>query len=439
MEKYLILNLSIKSEYKMMQEKIKKIWEQLRKGILQMFGANVLNKIVAMVSNMIITRLLTKTEYGIYSYIFNIYSYLNLATGLGLISGAFQFGAENKGKKEEYQYYRFCLSAGLGIDMILISGFFIVCSFWKFSFPGAEKYLRIIVPMLLFEYIWNLLLTVLRCENRIQEYAKILNHNTILIACGTCFGAFFGIPGVLFGKYIAYTLSLLQTFWFTKKEAKKIYCAKKIPFKKTGNLWHYSIFTGISAALNTIIYLLDVSMIASMLKNPKEVAVYKVATLIPSALTFIPSSVVTCVLPDIVRNNRDYVWLQKNIKKYFMGLGAFNLVLCMGLILFAKGIITIISGEQYIKAVPAFQVLVSGYLISGTFRIFSTNVLAGLRYVEYGLCISITSLICDILFNYVFIHKFGMMGAAYATFGVMTVTSIMAFGYLIKKIYRRKI
>lgn len=425
----------MENKYGMLQEKIKEIWKQLKKGILQMFGANVLNKVVAMLSNMVITRLLTKTEYGIWSYVLNIYSYLTLATGLGLLSGAFQFGAENKGKKEEYQYYRFCLYGGLLIDIILISVFFVVCFFWKFSFPEAGKYLRMVAPMLLFEYVWNLLLTVLRCENRIQEYAGILNRNTVFIAIGTCLGGSFGIEGVIVGRYAAYCISLLQTVFVTREETKKIKDAEKIPLKKTGELWHYSIFTGASAALNLIVYLIDVSMIAAMLKNPKDVAVYKVATLIPSALTFIPNSVVICVLPGIVRNNKNKTWLQENIKKYFFSLGIFNFVLCICLIVLAPLIIKILSSVQYIDAVPVFRILVSGYFISGTFRIFSTNILAGLRCVNYGLFLSVVSGICDILFNYILIHEFGMIGAAYATFGTMTVASVLAFGYLMKKVY----
>ena len=53
--------------------KAKEIWNQLRKGILQMLSANVLNKAVMMLSNMVITRLMTKAEYGLWSYVLNIY------------------------------------------------------------------------------------------------------------------------------------------------------------------------------------------------------------------------------------------------------------------------------------------------------------------------------------------------------------------------------
>ena len=48
------------------------IWQQLKKGILQIFTANVVNKFVLMLSNMLVTRMLAQHEYGILSYAGNI-------------------------------------------------------------------------------------------------------------------------------------------------------------------------------------------------------------------------------------------------------------------------------------------------------------------------------------------------------------------------------
>lgn len=413
---------------------INNIYQKLSQGLLQMFGANVLNKVVSMLGNMVITRMLTKPEYGIWSYVLNIYSYLNLISGLGLLSGAFQFGAENRGKEEEFQYYKFCLKIGLIFDTVLVIGFFAITFSADFSMPEAKPYLRTIAPMILLDYALQILLTVLRCENRIKEYANILNVNTILLTVGTCGGAYFGIEGVILGKYIAYVISLMQIILRTKDEIGRIRNAADIPWKQTGDLWHYSIFTGISSALNLMLYLIGVSMIASLVQDPVEIAYYKVATLLPNALAFIPNSVITCVLPNIVVNNKNHSWLKKNVSISFAGLGSLNAVICGGGILFAPLIITILSGEQYLDAVPAFRVLMLSYFINGTFRMLSINILAALRCVNYGLFISIISLVCNIIFNYLFIEQYGAIGAAYATLGVTVVTAILAFGYLIFKL-----
>lgn len=421
-----------------MADLISRVWKQLKNGLFRMFAANILNKIVGMASSMVITRLLTKSEYGIWSYSLNIYSYLLLVTGLGLLSGAFQFGAESRGTDKEFSYYRFCMNVGLFIDVILVSVFIAVC--WKapFSLPEAKPYIIAVIPLLLIEYVMNLLLTILRCESRINDYAKILNRNTILLAVGTCAGAVFGIMGVIIGRYMAYGISLLQVIRHTKKEIGMMFCVPKIKWRETKPLWHYSLFTGASSALNCMLYLLDVSMIAALLQNSSEVAVYKVATLLPTALAFVPNSVVTCVLPDIVRNRNDHLWLRKNIKRYFIGLGSLNFLICSALIIFAPFVIGILSGSQYLEAVYPFRILTAGYFISGTFKTFSTNLLAGLRRVNYGLFLSVSAGTCNIVFNYVFIRKYGMVGAAYATFGTIAVAAVMAFSYLIIIVYAKK-
>ena len=409
---------------------IKNIWHKLSQGILQMFGANVLNKVVVMIGNMLITRMMTKADYGIWSYVLNVYSYLNLISGLGLLSGAFQFGAENRGKVDEFRYYRFCLKIGLVIDTVLVLLFLAMSLYIDYSLPEATIYLRIVAPMILLEYVMQILLTVLRCENRIKEYANILNVNTVLLTIGTCGGAYFGIVGVIIGKYVAYIVSLIQIAFRTKIELVNIKRAHNIPWKRTKDLWHYSIITGISSAFNLMLNLIGVSMISTLMKNPVEVAYYKVSTLLPNALAFVPTSVITCILPNIITNKNNHTWLRKNIFLSFLGIGFINLLISLCGIIFAPVIITTLSGEQYLDAVAPFRVLMFSYFISGTFRSLSINVLAALRCVNYNLFISITSIIASILFNYLFIEQYGAIGAAYATLGVVIVTAILSFGYL---------
>ena len=364
-----------------------------------MMSASVLNKVVSLISNVLVTRLLSVQEYGLWSFVQNQYSYLVLISGFGLLSGAFQFGTENRNQKEEFEYYSYCLKNGLLINSVLLLICFIL-SFWMdFSLEGVQGYLRVYLPILLLEYILNLLLTVLRCENRIPEYARILNLNTVLIALGTCVGALWGITGIIVGKYLSYLFSIAQVVKKTRTESKKIKAAQRIRWPQTRSLWHYSLFVGASSAMNCLIYLMDISMIANLIKDPILVAVYKVAAIIPVALSFIPNSIVVALLPNIVQNRNNIPWLKKIIKKMFLGMGLFNLVLCCGLYLFAPIVIAVMSGKQYLSAVPIFRILMAGYFFEGTFRLLSTNILAGLRCVNYGLFVSITSAVIDIVFN----------------------------------------
>lgn len=414
------------------------VLQQLRHNVIQVFTANVVNKIVVMISNMIITRLLTKSQYGLWSYVLNIYSYASLVSGLGLASGVFQFGVENRGKKEEFGLYKYCLSVGLIINsiisLIFIGGSWVI----KYSIPDVKKFISIYLPILLLEYIIEILLTILRCKDKIGAYAKLININTILVAFFTCAGANFGVLGVIIGKYIAAVISIIYIIKNTRHYLTEIIKTKLFPKWLKKELWHYSVFTGMCSTLNRVLYLLDVSMIASLMKNAMDVAVYKVATLIPNSLEFIPSSVIIVILPNIISNKEDAEWLKKNIRVVYIGLFILNLIIGSFLIVLAPFVIGIISGKQYLDAVPPFRILVLGYIVAGTFRNLSTNILAGLKYVTFNLIISITTGIADIMLNYFLIKNIGMIGAAYATLGVELIASVLSFLFVVKAIKKKQ-
>ena len=413
-----------------MKQALIDLYNKLKQGVLRTLSANVINKIVGMISSMIITRLLTQAEYGIWSYTLNIYSYLTLVTGFGLISGALQFGTENHGKGDAYKYFKYCVKNGLLIDsgLIFLVGFG-VCLF-TLPIEEAKLYIIAVLPILLFEYVLAIGQSALRSQNRIKEYANALNVNSISIAVGTCGGALFGVTGVVIGRYLANVISLLYLTKLLKHDVQRIKNAGVLQSPEKKQLWHYSLYTGASAAMNCLVYSLDITLIAALIKNATEVGIYRVGTLIPNALQFIPSSVVVAILPNVIYNRQDIVWVRRNVKKTFLGLTVCNAIISGGIILFSPLIIRIVSGSKYMASVPVLRILTLGYFFSGTFRTLSVNLLAAFRRVKYGLFISIMSCISDVILNYFLINNYGMIGAAYATLLVDILTAILSFTYV---------
>lgn len=407
------------------------LWNQLRKGILQVFSANVINKMVSMLCNMVIVRMLTKETYGIWSYALNIYSYAHLIMGFGLVAGALQFGAENRDQPAENRFYRYCGVTGL-LTNIPIVLFFIIGSFVGTpAIPEAGFYLRIYLPILFLEYLIDLLMTILRCKNSFRIYSRLLTLHTVLIAVCICLGSVLGIGGMIAGKYIAAIGSLLAVLYAARTMLPSIRSAGRLDTVQKKALWHYSIFNGINSMLNRLLYVIDLSMIAVLVHSAAELANYKVATLIPNALTFIPGSVMICILSDVIANQRNLPWLKKTIQKTFLCLLLVNILIGVILISFAPIIISIISGKQYLSSVTPFRILTAGYCISGTFRALSVNVLAALKQVKFNVTCSLITCAADVVLNYFLITKIGMIGAAYATFAVECLISLLSFGSLL--------
>lgn len=414
-----------------MKQKIIALYYKLKDGVLRTLTANVINKVISLVSSMVITRLMTPAEYGIWSYALNLYSYLSLITGFGLISGSLQFGSENEGKGRAYNFFRYCVEKGslINLGIVLIAEVAVIVQ--NLPIEGAKPFVIAIFPLLLLEFIVMMEQSILRAQNRIGDYANILNINSAFIAAGTCGGAIFGVTGVVAGRYLASILSIIYGGKVLWSDSSKIRNAGELYDDEKKQLWRFSLFTGASSAMNCLVYILDVTIIAELIKSAEDVGVYKVGTLIPNALQFIPSSVVVAILPNIIYHRHNLAWVKKNVRNSFLGLISLNVVISGSIIALSPVIIRIVSGEKYLAAVPVMRILTLGYFIGGTFRGLSINLLAAFRRVHYGFFISVVSCVTDIAANFFFISRYGMIGAAYATLLVDTVTAIISFGYLI--------
>lgn len=416
-----------------MTRNLKKIYNTILNNYATIFMlfSNVLNKGLGLISTIVITRFFTQSEYGIWSCTLNIYGYIELLSGFGLAAGAYQFGMEVHGTVTEYKYYKYCLKNGVIINGIIIAFSMLLLFFFELPIVESKIYAIAICPLLIFSYILIVLEYIFLSENRIIEYAKVLNINTFFNVICVCIGSTFGIKGVIIGQYIAIVLSLLQVTYKLRNELLLIFKVNLFRFKEVVDMWHYSIFNGISSALNMLLYLVDITMVATITSSAEQISIYKVATLIPTALCFIPQSIITANLPRIVYNRSDKCWQKKHLKKLYTRLALLNFCICLFICLFAPFIIKIIFGEKYLSAIPVFMVLIVGFGISGTFRIPTLNFLAGFRRVNFNLFISITSVILNIILNYFLIANYQIIGAAYSTLIIQIVTSLLALCYLI--------
>ncbi len=412
---------------------------KLRSGILQMMSANAINKVIGFASTLVLARLLTEEEYGVWGYALNIYSYFQLATGLGLDSGALQFGTEHHGKGRAFAFFKYCIQRGLLIDICMVSVADMIFASCRLPIEGVRPYILLLLPILLLEFVMMIGRSVLHSQNRIKEYAGVLNVNTIALGLGTCCGAFWGIPGVLVGRYTAVVISVVYEISVISSHISDIRSAGVLSATEKKRLWHYSLFTGISSAMNIMVFSLDLTLIAALIKDAGVFAVYQIGTLIPNGLQFIPAAVITSVLPNIIYHRDDLKWTRSYLRKLFMGLAALNACITAFVIGFGTLIMKIITGGRYIDSVPVLRVLTLGWFFSGTFRSLSVNTLTAYKRVYYGLFISVTACVTDIILNYVFIFRFGMMGAAYATLCVDIITAALSFIYVFSLLRKGKI
>lgn len=419
-------------------KKLSLFWQQLKKGILHVFTASVINKIIMMLSTMILTRMLMQEQYGILSYAGNVYSYAALFSGFGMAVGAMQFGMENRGAPEENSFYLYCAKAGTLANLAIIAFLSILLIYQKTPVSQAKIYIYLYLPLLLIEYLSQLFLLILRGQKRFKKYAKLLIAQTILNALGSCIGAIWGINGIFAAKYFVSIVVVFSIGWLMRDTVLEVIRGGKLNLRQKKELWRYSLLNNVSSTLNSFLFLIDLTMVGVLMTSVEAIAVYKVATLIPNALSFIPQSVVICVVPDIIAHNKNSTWLKENFRKTFNGMLIVNLVISACLIVCAPWVIQIVAGEQYLAAVEPFRILIAGYFVAGTFRSLSVNFLAALKAVKENAVCSFITCMVDVALNFLLIPRFGILGAASATFFAELTASVITFGSLIYTLMRLK-
>lgn len=408
-------------------DKVKKL---LQTGFFHIFGSSVINKIVAFLSSVILVRILTKSEYGVFTYAWNIYSIVLLANGFGMESGILQMCSEHSGDEEfAKKVCNYGSKTGILFDLALSVILFCIGIFAPLTISGAGALIRLLSCLPMVQFLFQLSTAYLRSQKRNQEFARLTVMNTIVLFLSSAGGAhIFREKGMVLGYYIAYSASVLMAFAFMN--VKLISKEKRLDDKSRKSLREISFVSMCNNGLSQLMYLLDVFVLGTVAAEETVLASYKVATTIPAALTFIPLSLITYLYPYFAEHRSDGQWCLKKYKQVLLCLGTLNAVVSVGLFIFAPLVIRLLYGEQYLDAVLVFRILAINYFVSGTFRILSGNLLVTQRKLKFNLFVALMSGCVNIVADFLFIQWWGAVGAAYATVMVVIMSSVMSTSYL---------
>ncbi|WP_418223340.1 polysaccharide biosynthesis C-terminal domain-containing protein [Clostridium isatidis] len=406
----------------MNKEEIKNL---LGKGLIQIFSANFINKIIQFTTVLFLTQIISVSEYGSFTYAQNTMNFALLLEGLGVTSGILQYSSIAKESIEKYKFFGFGIKFGFVFN-IVISIFLMGYAAWgPIAIESSRYYLFIMSFIPLFSIAYNTIQAYLRSTLRNREYSRLTVFNTVVYFLFTVSLSFImGANGLVIGIYIAYFSTVVLGLFLIRKDIKlfKLVSIKdrsiKIEFIK------YSVVTVLSNAMSQLLYLLDTQLIGVFTGSEELLANYKIATTIPFNINFIPMSLMVFVYPYFASNKDNKKWVKEKLGNLVKALGILNLVISLGGIVLAKPVFSILF-PKYMGSISCFRILMIGYFISGTFRIPFGNILASLGNVKANLINSIISGIANIILDVVLISKYGSIGAAIASLSVAVISSII--------------
>lgn len=415
----------------MNKEDIKSI---LSKGLIQIFSANFINKIVQFMTVLFLTNIISVNEYGAFSYAQNTMSFALLLEGLGVTAGILQYSSVEKGKKEKYKFFNFGIKIGFVFNILVSIGLMLYATFGPVAIQSSRQYLIIMAFIPVINIIYNSIQAYLRASLRNKEFSRLTVFNTVIYFIATVLLSYLmGANGLILGMYIAYLSTVLLGAYFIRDDIKLFKYTKMDSRSAEIKFLKYSIITVLSNAMSQILYLLDTQLIGVFTKDEAILAAYKVATTIPFNITFIPLSLMVFAYPYFAQNKDNKEWIKGKLSILIKGLGVLNLLISLGGIILAKPIFYILF-PKYMSAIGCFRVLMLGYFISGTFRIPYGNILASLGDARANLINAIFSGVANIILDVILIKKYGSIGAAYATLMVFIISSIIHYIFINKYI-----
>lgn len=413
-------------------QSIKKLYKS---GGIHIFIGSFLNKFITFFASIFLVRVLSKSSYGLLSYIDNIYAYFYLFAGLGLSNAVFRYVAKSKSLSEEKSVYKYVLRRGTIINLVLLAIIIPIAAVYphKGEFEDVRWLLVLALIALPFNFLIDVNLFLLRSKFKNRIYAYTILLFTILIVSFKFFGAIlYDLSGVVIGKLtiiLAFSilfLVLIEKYFYKKTSNSKL---EKI---KSQEIKNYSLQYMITNGFWMLITLNDIFMLGILGSTPELIAEYKVANVLPANLAIISLSIGIFITPYFIKNENNSSWIKKNyVKAYFFN---FMFIFIVGLVMFilSDQLVLFLYGTNYQNVGTLMKLLVVSAVINSGLRFVPANLLAGMGKIRVNLYVSFFGVFTQIILNFILIPKYSVFGAAITGIIIYSLMTIVINIYFLK-------
>jgi O-antigen/teichoic acid export membrane protein len=172
---------------------------------------------------------------------------------------------------------------------------------------------------------------------------------------------------------------------------------------------------------------IDIIMVSAYLGN-KETGIYQLAVQTSLMMMTVPYAVMTILQGEVTRKGVHGIWGHQK-KLLFLTLG-FMIGAAIITSLTAQWWLIWLAGEEFREAITVFKYLTIWVVVSTATAILSVQWIARGLFLQLSTA-SIFTGIMNIVLNAIFIPKYGMMGAVWATMGTAVVALVINIGMFI--------
>ena len=406
--------------------------KSFKRDFIKGSAATSLGTIVAMVfqflSIVIITRHVTKEEFGIYVLIIVIATFLDTISGLALEQSLVKFisSADELERKSTFIPTLLIRIILIVISIILVVLFHdTLMSLFNFT---ATEFLYIIIILFILSSFRGLFYNLLQGMNLFKKYASVQTITSVVRIALLLIIVYFNeltLNNVLLVEIVAVTFTvLLQLALIPYKDI----FHWNVNFNNIKRILNFSIplyFSGVSYFVQTQVNI----FIISAYLNPVSIANYDVAGKIPQASAKGFQSFIIVFFPNLSRllslGERDsaMILINKSLLTFSIVI---NLLLLVSF-LFNKEIILLLFSDKYLDSSLAFSFMMVAFYLTSMSNIMGYSLVsAGLPSIT--LKVNIAAGVINLIGAFLMVPLWGFMGAVYSI--LLTSLSSLLFHYL---------
>lgn len=391
------------------------------KSSISYFLATMITSGIAYITTPIFTRILTPEEYGIASV------YTTWTTILGVVfMFSLSLGVYNNGMldfKEDRDSFSFSLLMLSNVITIVCAGILYVIFPFVGDFINLEtKYILMMMTLFVFEPAYLFWMARQRYEYKYKGSFVITVLKSLLMPLSAILliqsDKIDNISAKIFGTDVV-SLCFFIAFY--------VLLIVKSKGKVRLKYWKYAFLFNLPLIPHYLsVYLLN-SSDKIMIKNlvgESQTAYYSVAYSIAAVALIVWRSANVSLIPFTYERceKREY----KKVANVTHPILTLFFAACVGVILFAPEVISIMGGKAYRDAVCVIPPIVAGVFFQACYSIYA-NIVYYYKKPKYVMYASVLAAIINIILNYIFIKKFGYVAAGYTTLASYIVQAIIDY------------
>lgn len=369
--------------------------------------------VLGIITSIIIARVLGPQGKGIYSLAILLPSLLVMFGNFGISQASVFYIGKKKYSPGEILANNIILSFLLGIISFLI-GLIIILFFSNSLFPEIKKiYLFLALFLVPLQFFLNFVNYILLGLQRIKEFNFIsILRSFIFLIFLLLFLLLFNldIKAVIVANILSCFIGIIILYYLAKKIIGNFHLHFNKSYYKDAFRYGTKVYLG--NIIGSLHYRLDIFLINIFL-NPIAVGFYSIATALSEKIWLISQSAGTILFPR-VSSEKDESRLKKFTPIVCRNVLFITAIGAIFLFVLGHWIITLLYSMRFLESILPFHILLIGSVTMSGWRVLA-NDLYGRGKPELNIYISLVSVVLNIILNILWIPKFGIAGAAWAT------------------------